>query len=248
MGLEQGADSVSAALRTTKSPAAPSRSLSTCYVIASKVYDAYGHTEFGAPEICGEASLSATGGPGKSLVSDLKQYGLVEKKSAGRFAISQDVKDMTAMTPGSTEFQAAAYEFAKKPKVFQSVLSDTKGKLPEETALANNLRSTYQFNQDKAKTTARAISKSLDWCGVLDNKRNIIQPRPSASAAQDVENQVAPNTSFTEDDADGAGVAGKMLSLDIPLSDGRTAHVKYPHDLTAAEAEKIGKVLMAVSD
>jgi len=231
----------------SKSPAAPSRSLATCYAIASKIYDAYSHTEFGAPEIAGAANLSATGGPGKSLVSDLKQYGLIEKTKASRFIISQELKNAHAMEQESHEFKVAAYEFVKRPAVFQKLLLDVKGKLPEETALANNLRSTYQFNPAKAKATAKAISESLDWAGVLDQKRNIIEPRPAknltGSGGTDKLGEVAPNDL---DEVEDRAPKGKLLTLDIPLADGRTVHVRYPFDLTAEEAKKIGNVLAAI--
>lgn len=238
---------MSTTTNSSKSPAAPSRSLATCYVIASKIYDDYSHTEFGAPEIAGAASLSATSGPGKSLLSDLKQYGLIEKTKAGRFVISQDLKNAHAMQQGSQQFKAAVYEFVKAPAVFQKVLFDVKGKLPEENALSNNLRSTYQFNPAKAKATAKAISDSLAWAGVLDSKRNIIEPRPGKNLVDAGETDKVDEAEPAEiHDVGDRITKGKLLTLDIPLADGRTAHVRYPFDLTAEEAKKIGNVLAAI--
>lgn len=232
---------------STKSPAAPSRSLATCWGIASKIYDSYSHTDFGAPEIAGVANLSATGGPAKSLVSDLKQYGLIEKTKAGRFVMSQELKDAHAIGAGTPDFRAAMYEFAKRPSVFQRIIVDVKGKLPEETALANNLRSTYQFNPNKAKTTAKALSDSLDWSGVLDAKRNIIEPRlRKATGVAAVPTPGDERVNDGSGDADQGLPSGKLLSLDVPLADGRTAHVRYPFDLTPDEAKKIGAVLAAI--
>lgn len=229
----------------TKSPAAPSRSLETCYEIASKIYDSYSHTDFGAPEIAGAANLSAAGSQGKSLVSDLKQYGLVEKVKAGRYVISQEFKQAHTLAPGSTEFKAAMYEFVKRPAVFQRVLADVKGKLPDELALANNLRATHQFNPEKAKSTAKALSESLSWVGVLDAKRNIIEHRPGTSSANAKPKDDSGAADAAEDITD-VEPRGKLLTLDIPLADGRTAHVRYPFDLSPNEAEKIGKVLAAI--
>lgn len=234
---------------TTKSPTAPSRSLAACYGIAAKIYDSYSHTEFGAPEIAGAAKLSATGSPGKSLVSDLKQYGLIAKTKAGRFVISQEFKDAHAMGQNSREFKATMYEFVKRPPIFQKVLVDVKGKLPEESALANNLRSTYQFNPDKAKSTAKALSDSLEWTGVLDAKRNIIEHRPGKIADSTGVSGIVDEETLDEDgEMDDPTPKGKLLTLDIPLADGRTAHVRYPFDLSAEEATKIGKVLTAVCE
>jgi hypothetical protein len=232
---------------SSKSPTAPSRPLAMCYGIATKIYDAYSHTEFGAPEIAGAANLSATGGPGKSLVSDLKQYGLVEKTKAGRFVISQELKDAHAMEQGSSNFKAAAYEFVKRPVVFMKVLVDVKGKLPEEGALANNLRSTYQFNLDKAKSTAKAISESLSWAGVLDGKRNIIEPRPGKPSVNS-EGSQNPGGKIRDEikDDDEGPLKGQTLTMDIPLIDGRTVYVRYPYNLTSDEAKKIGNVLAAI--
>ncbi|MBN1458221.1 MAG: hypothetical protein JXA57_01710 [Armatimonadetes bacterium] len=230
---------------TTKSPAAPSRSLETCYEIASKIYDSYSHTDFGAPEIAGAVNLSAGGSQGKSLVSDLKQYGLVEKVKAGRYVISQEFKHAHTLAADSTEFKAAMYEFVKRPSVFQKVLVDVKGKLPDETALANNLRATHQFNPEKARSTAKALSESLSWVGVLDAKRNIIEHRPGMSSADARPKEASDGSDAVEDMID-VETKGKLLTLDIPLADGRTAHVRYPFDLSPNEAEKIGRVLAAI--
>jgi len=231
---------------TTKSPAAPSRSLQSCWEVAARIYDSYSHVEFGAPEIAGVANLSANSGPAKSLVSDLKQYGLIDKVKTGRYVVSQGLKDAHRFGEGSQEFKTAMYEFVKCPPVFQKVMSDVKGKLPAEPALASTLRSTYSFNPSKAKKTAKALSESLEWTGVLDSKRNII-PRRLESLL------TSGSTPAPEDDgsAESAGlerepVGGKSLSLDIPLAQGRVAHVKYPFDLSTDEAKKIGAVLAAI--
>jgi hypothetical protein len=237
------------AVSRTISPASPSRSLESCYGIASRIYDKYGHTEFGDPEIAGAAKLSATGGVAKSLVSDLKQYGLIEKRTSGRFAISQKFKDFMAMTPGTPEFKVAAYQFTRNPSIFQRVLDEAKGKLPEEAALASNLRSTRKFNQDKAKTTARALSESLEWIGILDSKRNILEPRSSRteSLKQTVDEAEEDIPSDAEDSLP-LRPGERLLSLDIALANARIAHVKYPHDLTVDEARKIGNVLAAICE
>ena len=181
-------------------------------------------------------------------MSDLKQYGLIEKTKAGTFTITQEFKNAEAMAQDTPEFKAAAYEFAKRPTVFQSILAAAKGTLPDETALASTLRSTYQFNTEKAQTTAKAISESLAWAGVLDAKRNIIEPRVSESAGQN--QSETPSGESTQDTAslEDRAPTGRLLTLEIRLADGRTAHVKYPQDLTEAEATKIGKVLAAICD
>lgn len=233
----------------SRSPAAPSRNLETCYRVAVKVYDSYGHVEFGPAEIAASAGLAADSGPARSLVSDLKQYGLIEKRGAGCFSISQATKNMAAMEEGSAEFKAAAYSLVKNPRVFLDVLSACRDKLPDETGLANNLRSTQQFNQAKAQSTAKALADSLDWAGILDSKRNILEPRvatpnPDEERASDPKMTLEDEPETDPDDGPSAGT----LTLDIPLPGGRVARVKYPQDLTAEEAVKIGKVLAAISE
>ncbi len=230
--------------KRTVSPAAPSRSLENCFRIASKIYDDYGHTEFGTAEIATSAGLSAGSGSANSLVSDLKQYGLITKKRTRRFAVSQAVKDMLGMGTGSIEFKAAAYQLVRNPSVFQRLLDDAKGKLPEEAALASLLRSSHGFSQEKAKVTADSLTKSLEWIGVLGPKRNILEPRPANNELGD---QQARADAYDRGEDNGpARVPGRLLSLDIPLAEGRIAHIAYPHDLTVEEAEKIGKVLSAI--
>ena len=233
----------------SRSPTAPSRSLQVCFTAASSIYGAYGHTEFGGAEIAAKANLSAGSGAARSLVSDLKQYGLIEKRTAGRFSISQATKNLVAMTPETADFKAAAFQLVKNPAVFNDVLDACKGKLPEESALASNLRAAQHFNQAKADATAKALSESLDWVGVLDGKRNILEPRDAAAARQE---EGEPNEGGARigdwEGHEGEVLASGVLSLDIPLSGGRIAKIRYPQDLSPEEAIKIGKVLAAICE
>jgi hypothetical protein len=79
---------------------------------------------------------------------------------------------------------------------------------------------------------------------LLDSNNNILPIRDLSgeSPKQDEEEEEGGNG---EDS--GAGERPKRLSLDIPLSGNRVAKVYAPADLTRSDAQKIGKVLQALS-
>lgn len=231
-----------------KSPTAPSRSLKYCYNVASGLYGQYAHASFSPTEIASVAKLSASSGPFKCLLSDLKQYGLLEKKSNSDYSITQDFKD-EQIAEGS-ERSILRYAFATRPDFFNRLLNDLT-KLPDVEALTSLLVSRYRFNSRKAKETARALSDSLEWVGALDSKRNIIPPRADTDTFATPARSTSYNPEETLDaKACDATVANETpdshLNLQIPLSGGRIVTVSYPADLTSQEAQKLSLVFQAV--
>lgn len=243
--------------RAPKSPSSPSHSLEQSMNMTMKLFDAYGNAQFGATQIATAAGLSVSSGAFKGWLSDLKQYGLLEKVDRSSYVVTQRFKDYLLVEDSEpAKAKSMRLEYVDTPPFFEQLLSSLNGKLPELRNLTSLLITQHGFNKTKASATARAFSESLQWAGALDSKRNIILAKQEARAGADEANGLH---SFSDNQQEetvmapfpaspfSAGSAANDLTMQIPLRDGRIATINYPADLTSDEAEKLSQVLQALT-
>lgn len=235
-----------------RSPSAPSQSLESCLAFAVKLYGSYAHSSFSSADFASLIERSAASGAFRCLLSDMKQYGLLEKRDAGSFEVSQRVKDYCSLED-SVAKNAARFDFAVQPPFFQTLIEELRDRLPEERSLANTLMSQHGFNKDKAKSTARAFCESLSYANAIDAKRNILRPKPSSSSCgqdmtgtvDEAERESGWNKVFTDLSSNDMAQS-QLLGMEIPLKNGRIVRIQYPNDLAAFEAAKVGGILEAL--
>lgn len=104
-----------------RSPSAPSQSLESCLTFAVKLYDAYAHSSFSAVDFASLIDRSAASGAFRCLLSDMKQYGLLEKRESGSFEVSQRVKDYCSLENPDAK-RAARFDFAIQPPFFETLI------------------------------------------------------------------------------------------------------------------------------
>ena len=237
------------ATSSTRSPSAPSKSAEYCMDLALRLYRKYAHGAFDSSEIANLSKLSATSGPFRGLMADMKQYKLIEKVPDGRFAVSQFVKDYESRISSNSELNPLRYEVIEFPDFFRQLLAELGGKLPEEQALISRLMSQYRFNQNKAKAVARAFASSLIWAHAVDENKNIIKPRngdlQNAQTAEEGE-QPASLAKTLKQVRDASATNKRYvnsLTLEVPLKNGRLVHICYPADLMPNEARKVCRIL-----
>ncbi len=234
--------------KATRSPNSPSRSLGGCFDCAMKLYESFPNADFDQVQIANQMGMSATSGAFKSLLSDLKQYDLITKSANGDFAVSSAVKEYSVAD--DFEKTAIKYSFATKPKLFMQIIENQGFHLPDANTLANVLVARFAFNKAKASKTAKALWESLEWANAIDEKGNILKPmrenRPDASRKTGQEGGSVDDRE--SGDSKNLKLDSRPLSVDVPLGDGRVAHVDYPSDFTSDEAAKVGAVLGALAN
>ena len=240
-----------------RSPSAPSQSLESCLTFAVKLYDAYAHSSFSAVDFASLIDRSAASGAFRCLLSDMKQYGLLEKRESGSFEVSQRVKDYCSLENPDAK-RAARFDFAIQPPFFETLIGGLRDRLPEERALANSLMSQHGFNKAKARTTARAFCESLAFADAVDAKRNIVRPKSTEASyrAESLESSEAVEESPSRPAVYGGDLfvhsfehdsaQSQLLGMEIPLKNGRIVRIQYPNDLASFEAEKVGTILNAL--
>jgi hypothetical protein len=228
-----------------KSPPVPSRTLEDCVGDARKLYDAYTHGSFSRAEVGSTLKVSSTSGPFAQRLFSLREFGVIEG-DANNFKISEAFKKINSSERGSAEFKSAALSAIKKSDTFRDLLVSFPNKLPAQDVVASRLENQKKFNPDRAKQAAKVLEESLRYAGVLDTNNNILPVRDDPNAGNGKKQREDRTDEGDLRDEDDDATTTPTLSVEIPVGTDRKVAIRYPRDLTADEAKKVGNVLEAI--
>ena len=249
-------------MSAVRSPSSPSRSLATCFSSAMKLFNAFPNAPFDSVAMGSILGMSATSGSFKGLLSDLKQYGLIEKRGEDEYAVSDQLKDFNIAQ--DAEKDIIRFEFATKPTVFSQIIENQGNHLPEDSLLANILTVRFGFNQGRAQKVVKALKESLQWANAIDQKGNVVKPRletafpgnvDSSAEMEALEHQISPTNqdgTYSTDSSQPQSQASipkqdmDYLVTEIPLQGTRKVRIEYPLDVTTDDSEKVCAVFKAL--
>ena len=248
--------------RKRRSPLAPAYSVEHCFEAASRLQDKFGRETFDQEALAGVLGISAGASTTDRLVSSLRQFGLIHKTDLGVSLSDRQRGLRFARSEGDTAgFREIALEAIDAAAVFQDMRGDFGVKLPPEDVLISRFE-THGFTPRSARQTARALTESLRFAGVLDDDNNIISDleKVAAAAGASENEEAAEVTPIDEVDFEEAAAVESAVQpaaseeafmarprIDVPLGAGRSASVLYPAGLTRSEVEKIYGVLDALT-
>ena len=228
-----------------KSPPVPSRNLEDCLADAKAVYTSLGHNSFQRTEMASVLGIAADSGPTSSRLYSIRAYGLIDVASDGSCKITDQFHNLDNAENGGVEFKRLALEAIKRNQIFAYLFSEFPTKLPSTQIIAKRLELSKKFPPAKATEIASVFEECVRFSGVVDSSGNIL---PIREVAQERKDEGAKDAQGT--DAIPANIQTEkknLLKLDIPIGNQRVITVLYPHDMTADEATKAGKVLSAVA-
>jgi hypothetical protein len=231
-----------------KSPPTPSRALGDSVADVAKLYAEYSHGKFAKAEIASQLGISATSGPFAARLFTLKAFGLIHQSGAD-YNVSDTFMTLHSTDASDAKFKQTALDAIRGSETFRELLDEFKSKLPSLEAVAHRLETQKKFNADRAKQAASVLDRSLHYAGVIDGSNNILPVRAGTSggdvpATPEHESERANNGGAVTPDE--APPTLDTLSMEIPVGDDRKVVIRYPRDLSSAEATKVGKVLTAV--
>ncbi len=247
--------------RKRRSPLAPAYSVEHCFDAASRLQDKFGRETFDQDGLAGVLGVSPGASTTDRLVSSLRQFGMIEKTVAGLSLTDRQRGLRFARSEGDAAgFREIALQSVDAAAVFQEMRADFGVKLPPEDALIARFEE-KGFTQRSARQTARALTESLRFAGVLDDDDNIIsdlvEAAPSPEGAEASEAEVTPIEEVDFTDVPAADEAVELVAseeaflarprIDVPLGEGRSASVLYPSSLSRSDVEKIYGVLDALT-
>lgn len=239
-------------MKTHRSPAAPSRSLETCFQLTKEIYDAYGHAAITKEDIGHALGVAAAGGSFGGLMASLNQFGLLQKEGAGLYTISQAAKDYFAI-PSDCPMKRnlARQDFIERVDFFTSLMKDLNGRIPTPKNLETLLMSRYGFNKPKAAITAKVFYESLTWAEKIDQKGNVLSKIASTNSEPVEEEEELDATAITAEKSDSSLSATCVadsgnLRTQISLGEGRVLEISYPKNLTKKDAARVFALLKPI--
>lgn len=105
---------------------------------------------------------SLTGSAGR-MISALRQYGLLDDVGDDKYRVSQAAYRILELSESSPERKAAISTVARKPAIFQTLLSKYPDGLPSEHTLKDYLLTELRFNPGSVETFIRSLNGTIEF-------------------------------------------------------------------------------------
>lgn len=224
-----------------KSALYPSYDLSSCIEFIRAI-DGLGGKGVAQGSLLSELGLKSVGTKSYSgKLSSSKQFGLLDSK-AGLLSITDRARLILYPTEEQKDLQkeGLTIEAFRSPFLYQQLIRRFDGKqLPKQDTLANILMNEYKIAKNAKTSAAKVFVNSAKLAGVLggDNYLQVNQVYASLSGET-----VPSETEVLEVEPKGAPT-GQVQSLKISLSNGKSATINVPADISKADIERLKRML-----
>jgi hypothetical protein len=153
-----------------KSPRAPSIPLDDAVERALKIYDK--ERRHAAPVDVIAQNLgykSANNGSALSAIAALRAYGLLEKASEGKLAVSSDI-EAYRFAPTEELKDELRIKWLRSPSIFNELLDLYASGLPSDASLRFELINKRSFSPASAETTLGVLKKSIEFSRFFDRR------------------------------------------------------------------------------
>lgn len=224
-----------------KSALYPSYDLSSCIEFIRAI-DRLGGKGVAEGSLLSELNLKSTGTKSYSgKLSSSKQFGLLDSK-AGLLSITDRARVILYPTEEQKDLQkkGLTIEAFRSPFLYQQLIRRFDGKqLPKQDTLANILMNEYKIAKNAKNIAAKVFANSAKFASVLggDNYLQVNQVYASLSGET-----IPSETEVPEVEPKGAPM-GQVQSLKVVLSNGKSATINVPADISKADIERLKKML-----
>lgn len=129
-----------------RSPKYPSITLGDAITKAQAIHEIEKRIPTTGDVILSHLGYKATTGPAARTLSALKQYGLLEELEGGMLRISEDAYKIIVLSEDNPQRQAALQAAARRPTLFEELLTRYKDGLPSDATLRSHLLLEKSFN------------------------------------------------------------------------------------------------------
>lgn len=104
----------------------------------------------------------ASNGKARRVLANLKAFGVIDKATGGKLAVSQDVRRYKLM-PSKDEKNIYLKQWVKKPLLYKKILEKYEDSLPSDAVLLFELVDEHGFNEAAANKAIKVFRASLDF-------------------------------------------------------------------------------------
>lgn len=228
-----------------RSPNYPAIGLGPAAEYARDVYRSEGRSAVPMEALAQALKHGSLSGPARTKIGSLRQFGLLERISDGRYKLSRTGLELALHGPSDPEYRAALRQAALNPKLFAELFREY-GEA-SETTIKVHLIKDLGFSDDGAKKAARAFITTRDEAGIT-NDEGRAEPASGSDQDEDVsaagsppvtsahaEHRPSPSTSSTRSgdrQIAAPGAESRSSAFNWPLADGVTAYVSFEGAVT----------------
>lgn len=113
----------------------------------------------------------ANNGKARSVLANLKSFGILKKAAGGKLAVSQDVQRYK-LAPSEADRLTYLKQWVRKPLLYSKLLDKYTDGLPSDAVLIFELVDEHSFNEDAAQKAIDVFRESLRFVETTANKFN----------------------------------------------------------------------------
>lgn len=221
-----------------KSPRAPSIPLGDAIDRVYKIYDKERRHAAPADIIAQDMGYkSANNGRALSAIASLRYYGLLDRASEGKLAVTKDVEDYR-FSPSEALKREIAVRWLKSPPTFSELLDKFSDGLPSDGVLRFELIQ-RGFNPSSAESVLDTFKKSVEFSQYFHN-RATADPEERDSQVSEISTSAAEGDSVQSSAHRSAHAdAADVDRIPIRLSGGRKAWLEIPASFFEADKARI---------
>ncbi len=105
---------------------------------------------------------NASNGKAGRVLANLKAFGVIEKASSGKLAVSQDVQRYK-LAPTDSDRKSYLKQWLKTPLLYSKIMGKYENDLPSDAVLLFELVDEHGFNEDAAEKAIKVFRESIDF-------------------------------------------------------------------------------------
>jgi hypothetical protein len=234
-----------------RSPNYPAIGLGPAAEHARDVYRSEGRSAVPMEALAQALKHGSLSGPARTKIGSLRQFGLLERISDGRYKLSRTGLELALHGPSDPEYRAALRQAALNPKLFAELFREY-GEA-SETTIKVHLIKDLGFSDDGAKKAARAFITTRDEAGITSDEGHA-EPAsggdededvpaagtsPVASAHADGRPSPSPLSTRSGDRHVASSAESRSNAFNWLLADGVTAYVSFEGTVTPSALDML---------
>lgn len=167
----------------------------------------------------------ANNGKARRVLANLKAFGILDKASGGKLAVSQDVQRFK-LAPSDADKINYLKQWVIKPALYSKLLEKYPGELPSDGALVFELVNEHGFNEDAARKAIEVFRESIRF--VESKSGHITNEDGDDDIEEEEEEPESPNSNVENKKETAPVVAPNLNNTPPPPPTPTSGNVRYP--------------------
>lgn len=171
---------------------------------------------------------NANNGKAGRILANLKAFGVIEKATSGKLAVSQDVQRYK-LTPTDSDKKSYLKQWLKTPLLYRKIMDKYENDLPSDAVLLFELVDEHGFNEDAAEKAIKVFRESINFYKRATNSFNLASENSEQAPEEDeysTDASIEEQQITTQSSSTTTGVVHEQTKTVLPQTN--TDNFRYP--------------------